>query len=104
MVVIVVGAGCGTTRNLVSMIWHMALIVHIRPDGTLALDPRGQLPDSHPIPSSTLEAWGVTPGKPVTFTTDDGDVTYMFAGFGTKVSKGEEVADHKVLIYERQAE
>lgn len=79
----------------------MALIVRIRRDGTLALDPRGDAPAQHGIPLSSLERWGVTPGKPFTLATEDGDVSYSFAGFGTKLSQGEEVPNTKLLNYER---
>jgi hypothetical protein len=79
----------------------MALIVHIRPDQSLALDSRSDAPATHALPVAALQRWGVKPGHDFTLTTEDGEVVYTFSTFGRKIQRGEEVADHKVLVYER---
>lgn len=79
----------------------MALIVHLRPDGSLALDGGSAVPDTHALPVQVLERWGVTPGHDFELTHGDETVTYTFSTFGRRISKGVEVADHKVLVYER---
>ena len=80
----------------------MALIVHKRADGSLVIDPRSPVPDQHPLNVATLDRWGVIPGKPVTLGTADGDVTYTLSGYGTRIAKGKEVTDYKVMIYQRE--
>jgi len=80
----------------------MALIVHIRPDGSLALDPRSAAPKTHALPVSVFEKWGVKPGQDFTLATSKGEVAYSFSTFGRKIQNGEEVADHKVLVYEKK--
>ena len=79
----------------------MALIVHKREDGSLALDPRSDFPDSHALPAAALVRWGVKPGHDVTLVTSDGEAVYQFSAYGTKIVKGEEVTDYKVLVYEK---
>lgn len=79
----------------------MALIVHIRPDGSLALESGATPPSSHALPVSTLERWGVTPGHDFALALGDESFAYRFSTFGRKKAKGKEVANHQVLIYEQ---